>query len=208
MSSPIPRSMFHVSEAPLAKQFRRLQRLFFRSVSRLSGPETRPEAEDYSMAVPFAFDTTSALARPRRLAAICHIFYVDLAEELLSYLSNLPHGTDVFISTTDQGKASAIQQTFSRWKQGRVEIQVVANRGRDIAPKLIAFCDVYSAGYQLILFLHSKKTEREDGLAWRKALLATLAGSRETVASILENFRSGRGSGDDHPAASSTRAPA
>ncbi len=141
------------------------------------------------MAVPFAYDVAPAFDRPRKIAAICHIFYVDLGQEMLGYLMNLPEGTDLYISTTDQEKAAVLRDIFASWTKGRVEIRVVANRGRDIAPKLITFQDVYDAGYELILFLHSKKTEREDtGPTWRLALLETLAGSRETVGSVLAAF--------------------
>lgn len=185
MPSPQPNSGYQVSQTIWAKRARKLQRFLFRVMGRVSGGETRRFEDDYSMTVPFAFDVAPALDRPRRIAAVCHIFYVDLANDMLRYLSHLPDTTDLFISTTDAEKASALQQVFSAWKQGRVDIRVAPNRGRDIAPKLLTFRDVYDAGYEAILFLHSKKTEREDAKSWRDALFETLAGSRAIVGSVL-----------------------
>lgn len=188
MSLPQSKLTYQVRQTAWAKQARRLQRLAFRILGRFSGGETRHYEEDYSLAVPFGFDVAAASARPRHLAAICHIFYVDLAEEMLHYLSHLPAITDLYISTTDEAKASSLQEMFRSWKQGRVEIRIAPNRGRDIAPKLLTFRDVYQAGYEAVLFLHSKKTERDDAKAWRTALFETLAGSRETVGSVLAAF--------------------
>lgn len=188
MSSTELKSKYQVRQTAWAKQARRLQRFLFRSLGRLSGGETRRFEDDYSMAVPFGFDVAAASARPRRLAAICHIFYVDLSEEMLGYLSHLPDTTDLFLSTTDAAKAAALQETFRSWKQGRVDIRIAPNQGRDIAPKFLTFRDVYDMGYETILFLHSKKTERDDARSWRVALFETLAGSRETVGSVLTAF--------------------
>ena len=188
MSSSQQKNSYKVRQTAWAKQARRLQRLLFRSIGRLSGGETRRFEDDYSLAVPFGFDVSAASDRPRKLAAICHIFYVDLAEEMLGYLSHLPNTTDLFISTTDEAKAAALREIFRPWKQGRVEIRIAPNQGRDIAPKFLTFRDVYEMEYEAILFLHSKKTEREDARSWRVALFATLAGSRETVGSVLTAF--------------------
>ena len=173
----------------VASSFRRLQRSVFRTLARLAGVRPRAIESDFSMGVPFAFDPESATKRSRRIAAICHIFYVDLAEEMLTLLRHLTPGTDVYISTTDTEKAVALEGIFSSWQHGQVIVRVAPNRGRDIAPKLLTFADVYNMGYEFVLFLHSKKTKDGTlGPQWREALFATLLGSRETVASILAAF--------------------
>ncbi len=166
-----------------------MRRFLLSMVGRVTGGKQRSPEEDFSIAVPFAFSVNASRASTRRIAAVCHIFYVDLAEEMLNYLKHLPESTDLFLSTTDHEKAAVLKQAFSAWGHGRVAIRVAPNQGRDIAPKLITFRDVYDAGYEVILFLHSKKTEREDtGPAWRSALFQTLAGSVETVGSVLTLF--------------------
>lgn len=182
-------SKYAENQSRVAKGFRRLRRFLLATFGRISGGKRRLPEEDFSMAVPFDFSVNATWSSGRRIASVCHIFYVDLAEEMLSYLNHLPVQTDLFISTTDDAKAIALRQVFSSWGRGRVDVRVAANQGRDIAPKLVTFREVYEAGYELILFLHSKKTEREDtGPAWRSALFQTLAGSVETVGSVLTLF--------------------
>lgn len=182
-------SKYVENQSKAAKGFRRLRRFLLAKFGRLSGGQRRRPEDDFSIAVPFDFDVGAAWSAKRRVAAVCHIFYVDLAEEMLTYLNHLPMQTDLFISTADEARAVALREVFASWERGRVVIRVALNQGRDIAPKLVTFRDVYDAGYELILFLHSKKTEREDtGPAWRSALFQTLAGSVQTVGSILTLF--------------------
>ena len=62
------------------------------------------------------------------------------------------------------------------------------NRGRDIAPKLIGFKDVYEH-YVLVLHAHSKKSHHAGVLSlWRSFLLENLLGSPEVVGSIFRVF--------------------
>ncbi len=140
---------------------------------------------DFALGVPFGFAMQPAT---RRIAVICHMFHEDLAPEFCLALSNLPQPADLFISTDSEHKIPAIRQTFAHWGPGHVEVDAFPNRGRDIAPKLAAFRNVYD-GYDLILFVHSKKSLTSDlGDHWRRVLLDSLAGSREVVASILTLF--------------------
>ena len=64
------------------------------------------------------------------------------------------------------------------------------NRGRDIAPKLVAFRDVYSR-YDYIFHIHSKKSVTSEAASgWRHHLLSTLSGSKEIIQSIFGAFTS------------------
>lgn len=147
-----------------------------------------------SVALPFGY-------RPLRrekghgVAAVFHIFYVEVAEEILRYANNLLPGTDIFISTDTQEKADHIATVFAGYHGGAVAVRVVPNRGRDIAPKLIGFRDVYD-NYDLVLHLHSKKSVHNSDLApWRGYLYETLLGSVEQVQDILEIFDRSSGIG-------------
>jgi lipopolysaccharide biosynthesis protein len=148
----------------------------------------RERHADFSVAVPLAFP----FDRPdfsEPIAVVCHIFNVDLADEIYLALSNIPMQNDLFISTDTSEKALMLRQKFSAWKLGSVNILVVENRGRDIAPKYISFRDVYDR-YELILFIHSKKTKQLPTQAdWRRLLINTLTGSPQIVASILWMFK-------------------
>jgi lipopolysaccharide biosynthesis protein len=143
--------------------------------------------EDFSMAVPFSY----AIARSEgetRIAVICHLFYPDLSAWLLQVLRQSGISADIYISTDTLAKKQAILEVLSQWKLGEVTVCIVENRGRDIAPKILTFSDIYDR-YDLMLFLHSKKSTHYDfGEAWRDYLVQCVAGSRDIVDSILEIF--------------------
>ena len=147
----------------------------------------RPE-NDYTVAVPFAYITKPVIAT-RPIAAIIHIFYCDMAYELRGYLDSIPGGVDVFISTVDQLSKATIENAFANWTQGKLEIRITPNLGRDIAPKLVAFRDVYDR-YDIVVHLHSKRSLHTDGLAsWRRHLLETLVGSSLGTSSVIDAFQ-------------------
>lgn len=159
----------------------------FRYRVRRNSGLSRPVATDFSLAVPFGYSVPSPKNRPP-VGVICHLFHADLAEWMLSALGGIDLSADVYISTDTRQKADVIGGIFARWDKGKVDVRVVENRGRDIAPKLVAFADVY-ARYELVLLLHSKKSPHYDfGEAWRDYLVQSLAGSPAIVASIMAIF--------------------
>ena len=90
------------------------------------------------------------------MAAVVHIYYPEVADELCSYLGNLRSPSGIFVSTDTELKRSAIEDAFRRWQIAPVDIRVMPNRGRDIAPKLIGFADVYDR-HEYVVHLHTKK---------------------------------------------------
>lgn len=147
---------------------------------------SRPATADYSLAIPFGFPPLEAPAP--RIAVICHLYHPEIGREVRSYLRNLPLPANVFLSTDTEGKAEAIRAAFADWEGGRVELRVVPNRGRDIAPKLVGFADAH-ADHDLVLHLHSKKSDHAAFLApWRGFLFENLLGSEAAVSSILDAF--------------------
>ncbi len=148
----------------------------------------RPSADDFSIAIPFEYSVPQSV-REQRIAIVSHIFHPDLAVWLFEVLAHLDLAADIFISTDTPEKQNIIESAFSGWKFGSTCVRVMENRGRDIAPKLVGFADVYSR-YDLILFLHSKKSAHHGfGADWRDYLVRSLAGSSANVNSILEIFR-------------------
>lgn len=139
--------------------------------------------KDFALKVPLDY-----VAPPVKfkVAAVVHIFYPELADELKNLLLNIPCAVDVYISTNSPDKKNAIEKTFGDFDKGRVVVKVFANRGRDIAPAFVGFRDIY-AGYDVCVHLHSKKSPHaEKRLAgWREHLYRNLLGSPEIVSSIL-----------------------
>lgn len=145
-------------------------------------------ADDYSALVPFGYPAVECKSTPS-LAVICHMFYVDMADEFARYFSNIPFQFDLYITTDTQEKREKLEKFFSHWK-GEIEVRIAPNRGRDIAPKLITCRDVYDH-YEYILHIHTKKSPHHGRLSgWRFYLLETLLGSTEIVKSVFEAFRS------------------
>jgi len=146
---------------------------------------SRPAEADYSMAVPFGY---LPLATQPRIGVICHLYHTEIAREVLFYLRNLPLPADLFLSTDTAAKQAELQAIFAGWGQGKVEVRVTPNRGRDIAPKLVGFADAH-AGCDLVLHLHSKISSHAAFLEpWRSYIFETLLGSPEIVRSILDAF--------------------
>ncbi len=152
---------------------------------------TPPEAAraieiDHSLAVPFSCPLSPTPSG--RLAAIVHLYYEDLATEIRAYLEDVPFDLDVYVSTRDEQGKSVIEKAFAGWSRGSVEVRVVPNRGRDIAPKLLAFRDVYDR-HEYVLHLHGKRSHHASVLApWRHYLLESLCGSAEIVKSVMTIF--------------------
>jgi lipopolysaccharide biosynthesis protein len=152
---------------------------------------SRSSKAEVSLAIPFQHATESR-ATKLRVAAIFHIFYEELAIELRRYLQNITVPADVYISTTNGEKKRIIEKAFSDWTLGTVDVRVTSNRGRDVAPTLVEFRQVYDV-YDVVLHLHSKKSPHSDTLSsWRHYLFETLAGSPGIVNSVLEAFEENR----------------
>lgn len=150
-------------------------------------PHVASLMDDYSADVPFAY-TPMVLESPPSLAVICHMFYVDMLDEIAIYLCKIPFVFDLYITTDTQEKKAKIEDFFFQWNRGKVEVRIAPNRGRDIAPKLVTCRDVY-ANYEYILHIHTKKSPHHGPLSeWRPYLMGTLLGSTEVVNSVFEAF--------------------
>ena len=156
--------------------------------------QARSARSEFSLAVPFQYATNTRVTK-LRVAAVFHIFYEELAIELRRYLKNIPVPADVYISTSNGEKKRIIEDIFSDWTLGTVDVRVTANRGRDVAPTLVAFRQVYDA-YDIVLHLHSKKSPQSDRFsAWRHYLFETLAGSAAIVNGVLGAFEENKNLG-------------
>jgi lipopolysaccharide biosynthesis protein len=135
--------------------------------------------------VPFDFLIKDA-SPPPRIAVVVHCFYSDLMGEILTHLQYIPFPFRLFVSTDREEKREEINSIMVQRGMRAEDLRVVPNRGRDIAPKYVAFQDVYD-GCDYFLHLHSKKSPHTGvfGEKWRQFLLASLVGSTEIVRSNL-----------------------
>jgi GT2 family glycosyltransferase len=151
-------------------------------------PESARAPEiDYSLMIPLPHVSVPTLA-DGPTAAIIHMYFPELAVKFRSYLENIPGEVDLYLSTPDDFARSMVETAFSGWPKGRVEVRVLPNRGRDIAPKLVGFRDIYDR-YDYVLHLHTKRSEHASVLAtWRHFLLENLVGNPAVVSSVFAAF--------------------
>lgn len=157
-----------------------------RAGGRLPPPPMADPASEPVLHLPLDY-ASGTLARPPRIAVLLHAYEPALLGEMAEHLRNIPYPADLFVSTDTDAKRSAVSRAFVGWT-GRIDIRVLPNRGRNIAPQLTGFRDVF-ARYELLLFLHTKQSSHTDALAgWRKFLLDNLAGSPDLVRGVVEAF--------------------
>ncbi|CDX46179.1 Rhamnan synthesis F [Mesorhizobium plurifarium] len=147
----------------------------------------RPLPED-DIALRIPLPSTTDVALPENIAVIVHAFYVDVFQELILYLKNIGQKFQLYVSTSDEIKKKIIIDLCLENGFDNVEVRIFENRGRDIAPKIIGFSDIYEK-HEIFLHLHTKKSPHLSLLqGWRDYLLGNLVGSTEVVRSILALF--------------------
>jgi lipopolysaccharide biosynthesis protein len=145
-------------------------------------------ATDYVLELPFGFEA-DVNDLPDRVAVIAHIYYVDLAVELMNEFEKIPVCADLFISTDSDHKKQELLHILRSYRNGSVTVGVFPNVGRDIAPMLVGFREVFNE-YDYFLHVHSKKSpygSAHEG--WREYLLDNILGGRENINSILYTLK-------------------
>jgi hypothetical protein len=150
-------------------------------------PGRRPHATaDFSLKMPIEGAQDTVI--PDGIAVVMHAYYVDLAKEIIPLLKSITSEFHLYISTTTEANRSKLEEICIEERVANFEIRVFGNRGRDIAPKLVGFKDIYE-NHKYFLHLHTKKSPHSGGLSeWRDYLLRNLVGSEEVVKSVFKIF--------------------
>lgn len=130
-----------------------------------------------------------------KIAVVMHLYYLDLYDELKSYLKNLDQFSYNLYVTMPKENIHFhlnLEKDFPN-----VRIIITDNIGFDIYP-FLCFLNVVSLDqYDLIFKIHSKKDipikyylngYDFSGPAWRHCLLSSIIGSKERVQQIIELF--------------------
>lgn len=126
----------------------------------------------------------------KKIAIHIHLFYVDLLDEFINYLNNMPYTFDLFISTKESEDIEAIKARCSQINHlAQCYVRSVANRGRDLSPLYVEFGKEIQQ-YDYFLHVHSKKslytgTEQKN---WRNYSMEALLGSSEQIKKIFGLF--------------------
>lgn len=121
-----------------------------------------------------------------RVAVVIHLYYLDLLDEILSYLKHVAEPFDLYITTPFEGDVVSIIDRCSSISNS-VTVHVSENRGRDIGPFLSIFLKGLLDGYTAVLKLHSKKSSYSaSGDEWRRNIYHSLMGSSLVVAKVVD----------------------
>ncbi|MCP2086964.1 UNVERIFIED_ORG: ubiquinone/menaquinone biosynthesis C-methylase UbiE/glycosyltransferase involved in cell wall biosynthesis/TolA-binding protein [Paraburkholderia sediminicola] len=121
-----------------------------------------------------------------------HAFYPDLVPDILARVGKNELECDIFLSVPSENAADALRATLPVFNKGRIEIEVVPNRGRDIGPFLTQFSSRFEQ-YEVVGHVHTKKSLDLKSPAfvenWVQFLLENLIGGRHASAdAILGRF--------------------
>lgn len=125
-----------------------------------------------------------------KIGIIIHVYYIDLFEEICSYLENIPFRYSAFISISNSNDKKLIIKNLRKLKLlDFAEVKVVKNVGRDIAPLLVDFAHQIRH-FDYICHIHTKKSISygTEQIAWRQHLYKMLLGSNERVRAIISLF--------------------
>jgi len=129
----------------------------------------------------------------KRVAVIAHIYYVDMLDEIMDLIKNVPLSCALFVTTDSEEKQTQIINALSHLSVCDFSVLVCAsNFGRDTSALFITCRDVVlQGGFDYICRLHSKKSP-QDGWAkasmFKRHLFENLLSSNEYVTNVLEMF--------------------
>lgn len=147
---------------------------------------TTPGSKKESLVIPFVDHHHGILGQ--EIAVHAHVYYEEEIDFLIQKLKNIPTGFGLFISTNTNLKSKYILKKLLNENFTNVNLRITENRGRDIAPLLLAFPEIFNE-YEYVLHIHTKKSHHNSRLyGWYYFLIENLIGSREVVDSILSLF--------------------
>ena len=128
-------------------------------------------------------------AAPGKIAVHAHLYFEDVAKEMMNYLNRIPYPFDLFITTDTKAKVDKFSKLFkSGGRQRNLAVTRTPNIGRDIAPLMVEMSKKLAA-YDFIGHFHTKKSTTVNwGDQWRHYLLNNLLGSKEIIAGIFAKF--------------------
>lgn len=92
----------------------------------------------------------------KKIAVIAHFYYLDCLVAAEDYLSQIPHGVDLYITTSSADVAERAKELEGKLSN-LLQIRMVKNRGRDVSALLVG-CRNLINEYDYLCFVHDKKT--------------------------------------------------
>lgn len=122
-----------------------------------------------------------------KTAVAFHVFYDDIALEILGLLQNVDADFDVFV-TTPRLLRERLKAEFRRLGR-RVKVIECQNAGQDVAPFLATIPMLVDGGYEAVCKLHTKRGVGELGEQWRRIACGAVIGDDARVKEIQRLFQ-------------------
>ncbi|CAN7237859.1 HAD-IA family hydrolase [Rhizobium sp. LjRoot254] len=126
-----------------------------------------------------------------RIAIMVHLFYEDYLPLLVKRLDAFPYPFDLFISCRSDAAKEEALEALATSKQGHLSVEVVPNRGRNIAPLLVTF-GRQLADYDLVGHVHTKKSlyTGSEKREWSNHLFSGVLGTPDYAEGVIKAFLS------------------
>jgi len=129
-----------------------------------------------------------------RVLVVAHVYHAEVWFDIEDRLVRIPEPYDLVVSLVD-GRANWLEPEI-RERLPHAMIHRVENSGRDLGSLVQLAAASVLDGYDAILKVHTKRSpHRQDGDAWRVALLDGLMSSPEGIHRIVELLRRDRSVG-------------
>lgn len=127
-----------------------------------------------------------------KIGVFVHLFYKDSFPTLINYLGNIPSDFDLNITTSNKALKNSFNSSALKHISclKSIDIRLIKNRGRDIAPWIIEFRDKHLQ-YDLALKLQVKRHAQHPEMfsqLWNSFMFESLLHSKEHVTIILDAF--------------------
>ena len=125
-----------------------------------------------------------------RVALHLHLYYPDMAEEIVERLRRTRGRMDLLISVPDSAAAQKAHAIFHGYPHGKIDVEIFNNRGRDIGPFLTGLGEKLLNCYDIVGHLHTKKSHHPGISAdsstevWRRFLYDNLLGDNMADAMV------------------------
>ncbi|WP_158806328.1 rhamnan synthesis F family protein [Acidisoma sp. L85] len=136
-------------------------------------------------------DYVPSVAQGRMTVAVCvHAFYLDVLQDMMPYLNNIPGPIDLFVTCLEERRSEVLSILEMASIPGK--ILVVENVGMDVLPFIQATKEYRLHEYDVVLKLHTKNNFSHQGRTQLQMFLKLLLGSTELVGDILAAFSTRR----------------
>lgn len=126
----------------------------------------------------------------KKIAVHAHVYYMDLLDEFINYLSNIPYEFDLYVSVSKEENIKIVEDKCKAITNVKnIVAKKCQNVGRDFSPMFVEFGRDLT-GYDYVCHIHTKKSVRtgteQDG--WRKHMIGSVLGSPSLIRNIFYQF--------------------